>query len=711
RKLQETERHLERIGDIIRELASRVDPLREQAAKARQYVDLKQRADKLEIAVSVMVLKDTQEKLEQLQVTMAAECDQFDLLTTQRHKQSALAEQLRLQLTEIDEMVQSLSQEYYGLQSQKEKGEGQRNLAISRRDNGAEKLARLQTELQELEAEAACQREQIAALRVQEDQTALAVGDLESRIAVGAGGEQEWQEEAALLAEQLDEKKEIAYQIAGILTVLHNKQGFQEQLVEKARLRREKLMRQQEEFVQTSQNCKERLAQIVVAMADNTAQSQAVAVDLSEKENAMKQAAAMAQDLTKREGEAKYHNASLKTKVAMRKEMAQSYEGFYPGVRELLRANKKGQAPSGIVDAVANLLEVPTQYRGALELYLGGALQNIVCVSAVAAKEGIAWLKRQDAGRATFLPLDKLRVRAKMDFSAALKLSGVFGCGADLVGCAAAYEPARDFLLNNMLLVKDMDTALKAAEIIHFRASVVTLDGDIINPGASMAGGSRKQKSSDMLSKQSQLKEAEQQFSQAALQLAAITAQLREARENSDAISAHMDQLLAESRQFAATGAELRREQDRVADEQAAAERQWDSCRGEQQSLEDEITEAQDNIQQLQEEYQCREQENRLLLAEIDHFQEKLKGKTATLDQSRQGIARQREDLAALKQKAQGQTAALIKLRQDSETMARAQEEKFADCGAAEKELAVYGDDIVAAERNLTVLARQMLDI
>ncbi len=708
RKLAETERHLERIGDIIGELAARIEPLRLQSAKAQKYLQLKQEADTLEISVSVKVLSEAGEKIAQLDKELAAENRLLEQFTTERYQQAAAAEQLRLELAGIDELVQTMSQEFYALQSQREKAEGLRNLAQSRKDNGAEKQRRLEAELAELSARAEQQKEQADALQEHVAKTTAEVAALEKQIVAGAGGEQERREAAALLTEQLAEKKDSAYQLAGLLAELRNHRSFQEQLLEKARQRQEKLTLQTAELQQGGEGRSQQLAEIFARLDQISESQRQLGQQVNQGELALRKAAQVTQELAEREAELKYQTATLTTKTTMLREMAQSYEGFYPGVRELLKAKGRGQAPEGIVDAVANLLEVPPQYRAAVEIYLGGALQNIVCRSAQSAKEAIAWLKKREAGRATFLPLDKLQVRNKADFAPARKLPGVFGCAAELVSCSADFDAAKNFLLNNMLLVDTMDTALKAAEAMRFRVSVVTLEGDVVNPGASMAGGSRRQKTGEMLGKKSKLQEAEQQLAEAKAEQEELSHKLAQSREESQAVSAQMDEIAVELRTLAQEATALRLSQEKLESEDASASRLGVSLTADQKGLTDEMAEAEEAIAELEQEYQQRQQENELVLTEIDQLQQQLNEKTASLDQSRAGVAKGREELAALRQKLRGQRLSLEKLERDNETIVWEQEEKAADCRQAEQELAEYSDDIGEKEQVLADLAREL---
>ena len=139
----------------------------------------------------------------------------------------------------------------------------------------------------------------------------------------------------------------------------------------------------------------------------------------------------------------------------------------------------------------------------AVETALGAGAQNIVIRTADAAKQAIAFLKREQAGRATFLPLDTIRrPQLRPDEEALAQLPGIRGFAADLIRCDAEAEPAFRFLLGRVLVAENLDAALDAARKGHFRLRAVTLDGDVVNAGGSLTGGSRGHNEAGYLSRE-----------------------------------------------------------------------------------------------------------------------------------------------------------------------------------------------------------------
>ena len=196
--------------------------------------------------------------------------------------------------------------------------------------------------------------------------------------------------------------------------------------------------------------------------------------------------------------------SSLQTRVDLLENMQRVYDGFGRSVKTLLSSESPWR--SGIVGVVAELFQVQASYVVAIETALGGAMQNLVTRDVNTAKQAIEFLKRTKEGRATFLPLDTIRPTAlRNDEAALVKLPGIIGVAAELVQCKEELLPVAKFLLGRVLVAQNMDAALKAAKANNYRLRIVTLEGEILNPGGSITGGSGRHKESGFLSRKNEI--------------------------------------------------------------------------------------------------------------------------------------------------------------------------------------------------------------
>ncbi|UQT40259.1 hypothetical protein M5E89_04590 [Acidaminococcus intestini] len=184
-----------------------------------------------------------------------------------------------------------------------------------------------------------------------------------------------------------------------------------------------------------------------------------------------------------------------KARIQVIQNMERDHDGFSRGVKTILQS--KAGWRSGICGVVGELLHVEGRYVTAIETALGGALQNIITRDAQTAKEAIRHLKSQKGGRATFLPLDTIRPRSlSPKEKEALKAPGIIGLASSLVSVDADLMPAVDFLLGQVLVAETLDQALDAAKRADMRVRVVTLEGDVIYSGGSLAGGEKENRRS-----------------------------------------------------------------------------------------------------------------------------------------------------------------------------------------------------------------------
>ena len=165
---------------------------------------------------------------------------------------------------------------------------------------------------------------------------------------------------------------------------------------------------------------------------------------------------------------------------------------------------------SGVHGAVAELMRVPERMEIAVETALGGALQHVVMEDERTARAAIGFLKQRQLGRATFLPLDVIRGRQvpEHDQRLAEAVEGFVGVAADLVGCDARYTAIVNNLLGNVLLAETLEQANRIASKCQYRFRVVTLEGDVVNAGGSMTGGSLQKKGASLLGRQRQIDDA-----------------------------------------------------------------------------------------------------------------------------------------------------------------------------------------------------------
>lgn len=194
----------------------------------------------------------------------------------------------------------------------------------------------------------------------------------------------------------------------------------------------------------------------------------------------------------------------LQSRFKILSSMQNEYEGFARGIKSVLKSNASWH--SGICGAVAQTITVPDEYVTAIEIALGGALQHIITENSEVAKQAMYFLKTERLGRATFLPLNTIKpFKPRESEIVAAKMAGSLGFAADLVACDSRYRKVIEFLLGRTIIAKDIDIALAIAKQSAFSIKIVTLDGEILNPGGSMTGGSTSKREAGFLGRNNEI--------------------------------------------------------------------------------------------------------------------------------------------------------------------------------------------------------------
>ncbi len=197
----------------------------------------------------------------------------------------------------------------------------------------------------------------------------------------------------------------------------------------------------------------------------------------------------------------------LKSRSKILQEMQTDYEGYNNAVRRLLiDAGKNYQLNSLIVGVIGELISVPSQLEVAIEVALGFAVQNVVTRNEQDAKQLVQYLKSRNYGRATFLPINTIKPKYINEmFAPLIHSSGCLGIASDLVTYDPQLEPVICNLLGNTVVVDNINTAIRLANSSRFGFRIVTLEGDVLNTGGSITGGSKKAEINNLLSREREI--------------------------------------------------------------------------------------------------------------------------------------------------------------------------------------------------------------
>jgi len=530
KKLEDTEQNLLRIHDLLSELEGQLEPLREQSEKARRYKELRERLRSKEISLCVHQIervhanwKELGGKLERLKAQQA------ELLAVVS-KHDAHLEQDRLALRRIEDEIERLHAELLRISEEYEKCEGQGEVLRERRRNLEQNRKQLEETIDAQSGRIAELAKEEADLRAKAARLEQTLREQRARLAeeeanlFGASGAVDAEAEEKLKSELLD--------VLSAMASLRNEIRYAEQQREAVERRLQRLGEEEATDAGELDRLAARREETAALLRENEAALEQLRNRLiaeTERRQQLQRSLEETQGLLRRWEQKR--DASVSRRDTL-KEMQDSLDGFMQGVREVLKAARRG-ALSGVHGAVAELIRVPEKLEIAVETALGGALQHIVMDDERSAREAIGYLKQRQLGRATFLPLDVIRGRniPEQDRRAAESVEGYVGVASELVECDERYARIAANLLGNVIIAETLEQANRIAARCGYRFRVVTLDGDIVNAGGSMTGGSLQKRGASLLGRQRQIEALDQEIREAEEQLEQMRGKLHDLRK------------------------------------------------------------------------------------------------------------------------------------------------------------------------------------
>lgn len=519
-KLFETEDNLDRILDILKELDSRIGPLRESAEAAQKHRVLSEETREADVTLLNYDARNLRNDI----ITKSGEAELFEQDKGRHESAIETAEQqsatLTQQLVTIDGQLDSLQKKLVEASAEAEKWEGRRLLSVEKRRNTDQQLERIQQELvvqeQEklvLSAKLVTAREKLAATETDYKNVSVEMDGISQILKRSVKEtEQQIEELKSTYIDLLNEEATIRNDLKHIAERLEGEKTSSAKIIQQTTILKERLQE-----LATEKSVK--VAKVAGLKRELTATDVAyrqLTKALREKEDNLNSQQELVQKALNKQHE-------MRGRVHALESMEADFSGFYSGVKGVLVAKKSG-ALSGIDGAVAELISVDKDYIKAVETALGGAMQHIVTATELEARKAIAYLKAKNAGRATFLPRDVMKSR-KIQPSAlrAVEQHPEFIGTADrLVQADAAYTIITENLLGNTIVAKTLAGASAIAKALGYRFRVVTIDGDIVNAGGSLTGGGVKGQAS-VFTRKAELETLQVQLAQMAESIKSAT--------------------------------------------------------------------------------------------------------------------------------------------------------------------------------------------
>lgn len=555
RRLDETGANLTRINDIKAEVDAQVEPLRAAAEKTQRYNALYAEQRQCRLTNFVHKLDNITGLCQKLQKKKQFLEQELSQRLAALSVQEAQAAQLQAEADRLNESFAKLMDEMKDKETALEKIRGQKAVLDERIINSRQSAEKLGARNIRLEQQADELEKQMAALAAEFDVVDKKRAKAEYSLQQLQREKEQYEKNLHEISQQSESLKADVFADMQSLLEARNALRVLEQEQERRVKRREVLKESITEAEAVAGNVEEEYRQLLEKQSRSGHEQKRLSDELTADGKQEEEYRRKLQTIRQQQGLCQKKLIETEARLNSLQRMQNSYEGFGYGIKNILKCNAPWR--KNIIGVAAELLQTDEKYVTAIETALGESAQNLVTLDADTAKAAINYLKQQNGGRATFLPLDNIQERRLTQEEERLhSLKGICGFAVDLVSCHEQAAKAIKFLLGRVLVAENIDAALSAARMAKFRLRVVTLDGDTINAGGSMSGGSRRHKEG-YLSRGRDIKRLEALLAEQRGEMLQLQEALETEEDKQQKLSAKLQQGREQLRQYALMSSQL----------------------------------------------------------------------------------------------------------------------------------------------------------
>ncbi|MCI6276111.1 MAG: chromosome segregation protein SMC [Clostridium sp.] len=514
KKLQSTEQNLVRLDDIILAMEERLEPLEIDSKKAKEFLELSNEQRGLEISLIIHSISQLSERIKAYENELNKSEDEKKHLSEDSEKLKKSLQEINAEI-EIEE--HSFSEEknkFYEFKELIQKLNGDIVVLEERINNAENSLAKNNLEIEVIEEKIAQLKEiekgdriEIESLLEEKKSYESKICDLEKKI-------YDFNKESTILEEDSKNFRELSIEILRNIAKCNNEKTSLKSDIDNLDSKVLSLREQSDNYKNNLEINK--TTTLLLEEEKDKTYSDINLMNEKVKEN-KKLKNSLLNEISNMEGNLKTQSAQINKFEAnhnMLMNLERDYEGYNKSVKNLMQhieENKIGSA-KGKVFVLGEILEVEKKFEVAIDIALGAAVSNIITSDELMAKNLINYLKEKNLGRATFLPLSIIQGKKLNLNSNITSLKGFLGIASDVVNYNKLYEKAITSVLGRTIICDTMNTALNIAKYTNHSYKIVTLDGEVINPGGSMTGGSIYKKATNVLGRKREIKELEEKI-------------------------------------------------------------------------------------------------------------------------------------------------------------------------------------------------------
>ncbi len=515
KKLEDEKGNLVRVADILSELEKQVAPLEKQSEKAKVYLKKKEELKELDVNVFLLENKKLTEQLKESESNYNIALEDYNHTTVEYDKIKTEHDKIQAHIEELEQEIEAARNTLTEASVTRGKLEGEMNVlreqikgAHGNEQHFRERITAIQEQIDSKEKE----RGKIFESKAAFDQK---VAELEKQRDDAKASLSQVQDCIEELNTKIEENKNSIIDLLNERAGIKSKMSSFDTMIEQLRIRKAelnaRLLRAKSDEAERDFEIKaleEEFEQINIQIKETNCHLE----DMDKKNKDFKERLGK-KDEEIRELQGTYQK--YRSKLDAISNLTERYEGYGNSIQKVMEQKEKNP---GIVGVVADIIKVEKEYETAIETALGGNIQNIVTQEEETAKKMISFLKNGRFGRATFLPLTSLTNPQEFKMSTVLKETGVIGLADALVKTNEAYKNVAKSLLGRIVVIDNIDNAVKIAKKYNQSVRMVTLEGELLVPGGAISGGAYKN-SSNLLGRRREMEELEEKKKQVKEQL------------------------------------------------------------------------------------------------------------------------------------------------------------------------------------------------
>lgn len=652
KKLEDEQKNLVRVSDILSELDRQVGPLKKQSETARIYLQKRDELKKYDVNLFLLNNDTYQTSLTGNQKRYDDAKSEQEEAQKELERAKAQYEQLSEELTQLEGQVSSVTDEETEEKLSRQQTAGQIDLL----EDQMEALLRSDEELkgrrQKLQTETESRKQQLENARARAQELEKLGQELHRKRAAEEEQHRDLQSQDSVLSGKIEARKAEVLRILSGRSDIQSGQQRADTMLEQLSLREAELA--QREITLRSDEKEQNTAKTSLREKKQDAQQQAQSLQ-ERSEQLSKQLESAQSSFTEKSAQLETLTSEYtrdQARFDTLHAMTERYEGYGGAIRRVMEQKEKNP---GILGVVADLIQTSKKYELAIETALGGSIQNIVTEDEATAKRMIGFLKENRFGRATFLPLTAMKA---FSFSQrdALNERGVIGLASDLVKCEEKFRDLSSHLLGRTLVVDNLDNAAAIARRYRYSLRIVTLDGELLSPGGSMTGGAFKS-SSNLLGRRREIDEMTKTLQKKKTRLDALSREVSQVhtlrnqlRDEITAVSGQIQKnrydLSMLQSQMKDMDVQIGKTQDAFA--QIAQER--DRIRAQKKLLQSESSEKGASLKKSDEAEKAANAEIEVLQRQLEELREKARGSEEKLSAMKLEETRQQQEGAFISQ-------------------------------------------------------------